>query len=111
MPAGHRFPIGKFGRLMTYLLEQRLVAAEQVHVPELAPPGWLALAHSPEYVHAVLSQSLDQAAARRIGLPITLEIATRSRAANARATWSPASSRVSGSIESMRTARRLPPRR
>jgi acetoin utilization deacetylase AcuC-like enzyme len=83
MPAGHRFPMAKFGRLMTYLLEQRAVAPAEVHVPELAPPGWLALAHSPEYVHAVLSQSLDQAAARRIGLPITLEVATRSRAANA----------------------------
>jgi acetoin utilization deacetylase AcuC-like enzyme len=33
-------------------------------------------------VEAVLSQSLDLAAARRIGLPITREVATRSRAAN-----------------------------
>ena len=54
MPSGHRFPMGKFGRLMTHLLEQRLVAPEQVQVPELAPPEWLALAHAPEYVDAVL---------------------------------------------------------
>jgi acetoin utilization deacetylase AcuC-like enzyme len=52
-------------------------------VPRLASPEWLRLAHGPEYVDAVLGQSLDQAAARRIGLPITLEVATRSRAANA----------------------------
>ena len=83
MPAGHRFPMGKFGRLMTHLLEQRIVAPEQVHVPDLAPPEWLALAHAPDYVDAVLGQSLSEAAARRIGLPITLEVATRSRAANA----------------------------
>jgi acetoin utilization deacetylase AcuC-like enzyme len=82
MPAGHRFPMGKFGRLMTHLLEQRLVASEKVQVPELAPPEWLALAHAPEYVDAVLRHSLDEAAVRRIGLPITAAVAARSRAAN-----------------------------
>ena len=82
MPAGHRFPMGKFGRLMAYLLAERIVAPAQGHMPALAPPEWLALAHAPAYVHAVLSQSLDQVAARRIGLPITREVATRSRAAN-----------------------------
>jgi acetoin utilization deacetylase AcuC-like enzyme len=82
IPAGHRFPMGKFGRLMTHLLEQRLVAREQVQVPELASPEWLALAHAPEYVDAVLRHSLDEAAVRRIGLPITAAVAARSRAAN-----------------------------
>ena len=83
MPPGHRFPMAKFGRLMAHLLEGGVVAPEQVHVPELAPPEWLVLAHAPAYVDAVLGQRLDQAAVRRIGLPITLEVATRSRAANA----------------------------
>ncbi len=83
MPAGHRFPMGKFGRLMAYLLEERAVTAAQVRVPDLAPPDWLALAHAPDYVDAVLSHSLDEVAVRRIGLPITAEVATRSRAANA----------------------------
>jgi acetoin utilization deacetylase AcuC-like enzyme len=82
MPAGHRFPMGKFGRLMAHLLEQRIVAPDQVDVPELAPPEWLALAHAPAYVDAVLGQSLNEAAVRRIGLPITTAVATRSRAAN-----------------------------
>jgi acetoin utilization deacetylase AcuC-like enzyme len=83
MPPGHRFPMGKFGALMTHLLEQRVVTPAQVHVPELAPPEWLGLAHAPAYVDAVLSQSLDATAVRRIGLPITPEVATRARAANA----------------------------
>jgi acetoin utilization deacetylase AcuC-like enzyme len=82
MPAGHRFPMGKFGRLMGHLLEQRIVTPEHVHVPDLAPTAWLALAHAPEYVNAVLGQSLDEAAVRRIGLPITAAVAARSRAAN-----------------------------
>ena len=42
----------------------------------------LELAHAPAYVAAVLDQTLDAAAVRRIGLPITPEVARRSRAAN-----------------------------
>jgi acetoin utilization deacetylase AcuC-like enzyme len=83
MPAGHRFPMGKFGALMAHLLAQRVVAPAQVQAPELAPPEWLTLAHAPAYVDAVLSQNLDAAAVRRIGLPVTPELATRARAASA----------------------------
>jgi acetoin utilization deacetylase AcuC-like enzyme len=82
MPAGHRFPMAKFGRLMAFLLEDGLVAPEQVHVPAPVPAAWLELAHAPAYVEAVLSQTLDAAAVRRIGLPVTPEVATRARAAN-----------------------------
>ena len=82
MPPGHRFPMGKFGALMAYLLAQRVVAPAQVRAPELAPRKWLTLAHAPAYVEAVLSQSLDAAAVRRIGLPVTAEVAARARAAS-----------------------------
>jgi acetoin utilization deacetylase AcuC-like enzyme len=75
--------MGKFGALMAHLLAQRVVAPGQVHAPELAPPEWLVLAHAPAYVDAVLSQSLDAAAVRRIGLPVTPEVARRARAASA----------------------------
>jgi acetoin utilization deacetylase AcuC-like enzyme len=81
MPAGHRFPMAKFGRVMALLLEDAVVAPEDVQVPELAPPAWLELAHTPGYVGAVLDQSLDAAAVRRIGLPITAAVARRARAA------------------------------
>jgi acetoin utilization deacetylase AcuC-like enzyme len=82
MPAGHRFPMAKFGRLMAWLLEDRVVVPEQVHVPEPAPAASLELAHAPAYVEAVLGQTLDAAAVRRIGLPITSEVARRACAAN-----------------------------
>jgi acetoin utilization deacetylase AcuC-like enzyme len=83
MPAGHRFPMGKFGALMAHLLAQRIVTPAQVRAPELAPRQWLTRAHAPAYVDAVLGQSLDAAAVRRIGLPITAEVARRARAASA----------------------------
>jgi acetoin utilization deacetylase AcuC-like enzyme len=82
MPPGHRFPMAKFGRLMARLLEDGIVGPSQIRVPELAPPAWLELAHAPAYVEAVLSQSLDGQAVRRIGLPITAEVARRAQAAN-----------------------------
>jgi acetoin utilization deacetylase AcuC-like enzyme len=82
MPAGHRFPMGKFGRLMALLLEDRVVAPGAVHRPEPATPEALALAHDVAYVTAVLERTLDAAAVRRIGLPVTPEVALRSRAAN-----------------------------
>jgi acetoin utilization deacetylase AcuC-like enzyme len=82
LPSGHRFPMAKFGRLMELLLEDGVVDPAQIRVPEVAPAVWLELAHAPAYVAAVLNQTLDAAAMRRIGLPITPEVAMRSRAAN-----------------------------
>jgi acetoin utilization deacetylase AcuC-like enzyme len=82
MPTGHRFPMAKFGRLMALLLEDRVVAPPQIQVPEPAPLASLELAHAPAYVDAVLNQTLDAAAVRRIGLPITAAVAARARAAN-----------------------------
>ena len=83
MPPGHRFPMAKFGRLMAHLLAESVVEPAQVRVPGLAPPEWLTLAHAGAYVSAVLTRTLDAAAVRRIGLPLTLEVARRARAANA----------------------------
>lgn len=82
MPAGHRFPMGKYGRLMAYLLENDVVRPAQVHRPEPAPVAWLVQAHTPAYVEAVLGRTLDPAALRRIGLPVTSEVVTRARAAS-----------------------------
>jgi acetoin utilization deacetylase AcuC-like enzyme len=82
MPAGHRFPMGKFGRLMALLLADGVVRPDEVHRPEPAAPEALALAHDAGYVAAVLTGTLEAAAVRRIGLPITPEVALRSRAAN-----------------------------
>jgi acetoin utilization deacetylase AcuC-like enzyme len=81
MPPGHRFPMAKYGRLMAHLLEEHVVTPAQVHTPELAPLAWLEQAHTRAYVDAVQGLKLDPAAERRIGLPITPQVVTRSRAA------------------------------
>ena len=81
LPAAHRFPMPKFARLLTCLRETGLLLPAQEHVPESAPGSWLELAHEVEYVAAVLEQRLDEAAVRRLGLPMSPVLALRSRCA------------------------------
>ncbi|HEX6015603.1 MAG TPA: histone deacetylase [Geminicoccaceae bacterium] len=81
LPAAHRFPMPKFARLMAYLRVSGLVLPAQEFVPEPAPRAWLELAHEPAYVAGVLEQRLDEAAVRRLGLPLSPALALRSRCA------------------------------
>ena len=50
-------------------------------MPEPAPCAWLELAHSSDYVSGVLEQRLDAMALRRLGLPLSPELALRNRCA------------------------------
>ena len=81
LPPGHRFPMPKFGLLMEHLRAAGLAEAGQVHFPEPAPRAWLELAHDPGYVAAVLEQTLSPEAERRLGLPMSPQLALRSRVA------------------------------
>lgn len=81
MPPGHRFPMGKFLAVQRRLLADKVIEPDQLVRPDLAPVEWLELAHAPHYVSAVLDQTLDAAAVRRIGFPVTRDVALRARAA------------------------------
>jgi acetoin utilization deacetylase AcuC-like enzyme len=79
LPAGHRFPIGKYG-----LLRRRLEADPQgieLRVGGPASEGELALAHDPGYIADVLGGTLSAARQREIGFEWTPALA-------ARAVWS-----------------------
>ena len=82
MPAGHRFPMDKFHRVMRRLLDDGVVTPAQIQYPEPAPRRWLERVHDPAYVEAILTQTLDPKVARRIGLPITHGVANRAAAAS-----------------------------
>ena len=41
LPPGHRFPIGKFGRIKDVLLEDGVIRPESLVEPLPAPRGWL----------------------------------------------------------------------
>lgn len=82
IPSDHRFPMDKFRRVMKRLLDESIVKPMQVQRPEPAPRRCLECVHDPDYVNAILTQTLDPKHARRIGLPITEAVAARSLAAN-----------------------------
>ncbi len=81
LPATHRFPMPKFARLLACLRETGLLLPAQEFVPQPAPRSWLETAHSVDYVAGVLEQRLDEAAVRRLGLPMSPVLAMRSRCA------------------------------
>lgn len=79
LPGGHRFPMGKYGRLIEVLhADDILEQAELVQSAE-APLPWIELVHNASYVRAVVERTLDPEQERRIGFPVTAAIVRRSR--------------------------------
>ena len=77
LPAGHRFPMGKYR-----LLRDRVAATLSGVVLSEAPAasdGELALAHDPRWIEAVVEGTLDAAAQREIGFPWSTQMVERSR--------------------------------
>jgi acetoin utilization deacetylase AcuC-like enzyme len=80
LPAGHRFPIGKY-----VLLRERLEAAGGVEVHEPDPVTWaqLARAHDRGWLEKVRLGRLDRREERGLGLPWSPELVGRARRATA----------------------------
>lgn len=77
LPAGHRFPMGKYR-----LLRDRLVGEHpQVRLAQApaASAGELALAHTPAYIAAIAQGTLSAPAQREIGFPWSPAMAERAR--------------------------------
>jgi acetoin utilization deacetylase AcuC-like enzyme len=81
LPAGHRFPMGKFTALHQILLEEGLVDPSDVVAPEEAEWQDLQLVHTPEYLTHLKDGTLDRASERRMGLPWSAALVRRSRLA------------------------------
>jgi acetoin utilization deacetylase AcuC-like enzyme len=81
LPAGHRFPMGKYGALARLLTQENLLGARGFVRPALATEQDLGAAHASDYVRAVLAACVPSEIERRIGLPVTPEIAARAAAA------------------------------
>lgn len=77
LPAGHRFPMAKYGRLHARLDAE--MPALRMAQAEPAGDDELALAHAPAYIAAVSSGALDARAQREIGLPWSEALVDRSR--------------------------------
>lgn len=79
LPAEHRFPMAKYRLLRERLVDDRVVAASELTVPEPVEFTQLALAHDPLYVDRVREGRLDARAIRRLGFPWSPQLVMRSR--------------------------------
>jgi acetoin utilization deacetylase AcuC-like enzyme len=70
----HQF--SKYGAVMDVLREQGDLTE---HRPEPMPRVWLEAAHDPAYVEAVLTAQVASAIERRIGFPVSPEVARRAQ--------------------------------
>ncbi|MCC6998213.1 MAG: histone deacetylase [Deltaproteobacteria bacterium] len=80
LPPGHRFPMGKYGRLRRELLARGLVAAADLHDADPISRRDLERVHDPGYVGAVLAGTVDPRMQRAIGLPWSPALVARSLA-------------------------------
>ncbi|TXN48450.1 histone deacetylase [Methylobacterium sp. WL7] len=79
LPAGHRFPMRKYGLLAETLVAKGLAPLGFV-TPDLAGAEILVHAHDPAYVAAVLAVAVPPEIERAIGLPVDAALVRRSRA-------------------------------
>ena len=75
LPAGHSFPMSKYALLLEALREAGTDFA--LHAPPDMPRDWLEAVHDPAYVAAVLVGAGAAERERRIGFPVTHEVARR----------------------------------
>ncbi|WP_417692729.1 histone deacetylase [Roseibium sp.] len=83
LPDGHRFPMDKFRAVAEILRADGDLLNGTFFKPRVAPFEWLALAHDPAYVDAVLDCRVPDRIARDIGFPMKPDVALRARCATA----------------------------
>ncbi|WP_019948935.1 histone deacetylase family protein [Hymenobacter aerophilus] len=83
LPAGHRFPIAKYGLIREQLLWQGVAAEADFYDPGFCPEEDLLRVHSVDYWHKVRDQQLSPAEVRRLGLPQSPELTRRSLSSSA----------------------------
>jgi acetoin utilization deacetylase AcuC-like enzyme len=81
LPDGHPFPMGKFPALHQILLREGLLRNEDVTAPALADWDVLRLVHGQRYLEELAAGGLGRKAERRMGLPWSEALVTRSRLA------------------------------
>jgi len=75
----HRFPMGKYGLIAKYLMEDGLIAPGEFHVPEPVEFDMAAHAHSAVYTRQVFTASVAPEITREIGFDVNASVARRAR--------------------------------
>jgi len=90
LPEGHPFPMAKFSALHDLLIGEGVLQIEGLVEPREADWSDLLLVHTPRYLTALQTGTLERAAERRMGLPWSDALVRRSRLAvqgTANAIW------------------------
>jgi acetoin utilization deacetylase AcuC-like enzyme len=69
LPEGHRFPMGKYRMLRDALLDEGVLAPDELHEAPPVDRTALLRAHSAGYVDSFIDGTIDPRAIRRIGIP------------------------------------------
>ena len=81
LPPRHPFPMAKYPLVYQRLLDEGVLDARDVLVPDEASSDDLALVHAPGYLQKLASGSLEAAEIRRIGVPWSAALWRRSKLA------------------------------
>ncbi len=81
LPDKHPFPMGKFPALQQILLREGLLKSVDIYEPSEASWHDLRLVHSEDYLQKLAGGSVDRREERRLGLPWSAALVTRSRLA------------------------------
>lgn len=79
LPDGHSFPMAKYSRLRERIVDDGILAPEDLRVPDAATAEEVELVHTRRYVAAVIDGTLDAREQRRIGFPWSPAMAERAR--------------------------------
>ncbi|KAG9348466.1 hypothetical protein JZ751_002201 [Albula glossodonta] len=79
LPPNHRFPMGKFPRVLHFLLKDQVITDKQVCVPNLASEELLGCVHTKEYLDNFINGKIEEKKQKRTGFPWSEGIVRRCR--------------------------------
>jgi acetoin utilization deacetylase AcuC-like enzyme len=79
LPVGHSFPLEKYRLLRERLLQEAVVAPEDLYIPHAATDEEILRVHDHAYLHRVETAQLTSQEIRRIGFPWSKELVVRAR--------------------------------
>ncbi len=83
LPAGHRFPIAKYGLIREQLLWQGIAGPDDFYDPGFCPEEDILRVHTDDYWRKVSTLQLSPAEVRRLGLPQSPQLLRRSLSSSA----------------------------
>lgn len=75
----HRFPMGKFPRVLQCLLRDQVITEKQLWVPEIASKDLLSCVHTEDYLDNFINGKISEQEQRRTGFPWSEGIVRRCR--------------------------------